>query len=298
MRCTQTTSGSCERCLRLGRRCVATEPYNPNATTEACAIPAVDLDLMQGPGFAQTIPPDNVSERPAVPQRLLGSAIVSTECPSRSHGPQDEYEPSLRTRPYWSATDYVSAAEAADWILLYLFPFILRTMHDLLLGFSFKERLVPTAPVLDPNAYTNHERIVSDQPHLAACIVYVSSAYIAGYSGLRIAMQKGLNDFSRAMLEIQPATSAQQLTDMQVLIILYNFARPEAACSLPRQEVTSVFNLWSIKAICESYAFRIELFKTANDVLMRSQSGQLLQRSDQCVQFYLVWLWLFSNSHQ
>jgi hypothetical protein len=100
------------------------------------------------------------------------------------------------------------------------------------------------------------------------------------------------------MLEVQPATSAQQLTDMQVLIILYNFARPDAAYSLPGQEVTSVSNLWSIKAICESYAFRIELFKTANDVLMRSQSGQSLQRSDQCVQLYLIWLWLFSNSHQ
>lgn len=148
--------------------------------------------------------------------------------------------------------------------------------------------MIQTISILDPNDFTDVDRLMAHYPDLVTCICYATTRYISGYQGYRERTKGYITEFLQASFGHQQQSDAEQIRTMESLMILYAFA--------PSTISTPSFAF--VRAACEAYATKIGLHRSVDAVKQLVASGVELSRNDLKVKRYLYWIWLYVISHQ
>ncbi|KAE9962217.1 hypothetical protein BLS_000659 [Venturia inaequalis] len=159
--------------------------------------------------------------------------------------------------------------------------------HTAQLIMIFREKMIQTISILDPNDFMDVDRLMTHHPDLVTCICYATTRYISGYQGYRERTKAYITDFLQASFDHQHQTDAEQIRTMESLMILYAFA--------PSTISTPSFAF--VRAACEAYATKIALHRSVDAVKQLVASGIELSRNDLKVKRYLYWIWLYVISH-
>jgi hypothetical protein len=163
---------------------------------------------------------------------------------------------------------------------------------------SFREKLIPTAPVLLADDYNDAETLMTSYPNLVLCIVYVTSRYLPGYQELQAVLEPSISSFLQFLLCSKAANGEEEFANMQALITLYIFTRLSTVERNDRSKSSSGINFWSIKSTCEVYAVKINLHRAVQTLEVCWRSGTMPSREDKRIKLYLCWLWLFTICHE
>ena len=152
-------------------------------------------------------------------------------------------------------------------------------------------------PLIIQTDYKNPEKLIADHPILVSCICYVTARYVLGYEKIRDSLHSVVLDFLQSVFSIKLASQEDELAILQALLILYVFARVNAAVARTEANFSNQISYWSIKSTCEAFAMHANLHRAAGYLNLQNNAGIPLMRHDLWTLKYLYWLYLFTQSH-
>ncbi|KIW93703.1 uncharacterized protein Z519_05017 [Cladophialophora bantiana CBS 173.52] len=156
----------------------------------------------------------------------------------------------------------------------------------------FLERILNFIPVLSKDDF-DAESLLDNHTNLAYCICYVSSFFPAGGISTANALRGLVSEFILEKCTNPINTSADNLQDFRVLMILYAYARPSPAGTATRHPVpTSV-----LKALVEGHVIDIGCHRSVEGVKKDLIAGR--RDINKTIEYkkYTYWLWLYTMAH-